>query len=110
MPSAATTKAKSNGTPGPKHNVDAVRRGLLRTHCQARHGAALEGDELRRHQGAGDALVPHVWQYDDVKALVMELGGLISAEEALRRVLILENPALHGESPAPPIRSSPEFR
>jgi quercetin dioxygenase-like cupin family protein len=41
---------------------------------------------------------PHVWHYGDVKALVMESGGLISAEEAERRVLILENPALHGES------------
>ncbi len=41
---------------------------------------------------------PHVWHYDDVKSLVMESGGLITAEEAERRVLILENPALHGES------------
>jgi gentisate 1,2-dioxygenase len=44
--------------------------------------------------------VPHVWHYDIVKSLVMESGGLISAEEALRRVLILENPALRGESKA----------
>jgi gentisate 1,2-dioxygenase len=45
-------------------------------------------------------VVPHVWRYADVKSLVMESGGLISAEEALRRVLILENPAMHGESKA----------
>ena len=38
-----------------------------------------------------------VWHYNDVKSLVMESGGLISAEEALRRVLILENPAMRGE-------------
>ena len=43
---------------------------------------------------------PHVWHYDDVKSLVMESGGLITAEEAKRRVLVLENPALHGESKA----------
>src|SRR5260370_38511841 len=30
----------------------------------------------------------------------MESGGLISAEEAQRRVLILENPAMRGESRA----------
>ena len=41
---------------------------------------------------------PAVWHFDDVKSLVMESGGLITAEEAKRRVLILENPALHGES------------
>jgi gentisate 1,2-dioxygenase len=41
---------------------------------------------------------PAVWHFDDVKSLVMEAGGLITAEEAKRRVLILENPALRGES------------
>src|ERR1700723_3929609 len=41
---------------------------------------------------------PAVWHFDDVKTLVMESGGLISAEEAKRRVLILENPAVRGES------------
>jgi gentisate 1,2-dioxygenase len=35
-----------------------------------------------------------------VKSLVMESGALISAEEALRRVLVLENPAMRGESRA----------
>jgi gentisate 1,2-dioxygenase len=43
---------------------------------------------------------PHVWHYADVKGLVMESGGLISAEEAQRRVLVLENPSLRGESRA----------
>ena len=40
---------------------------------------------------------PVIWHYDDVKSLVMESGSLITAEEAKRRVLILENPALRGE-------------
>ena len=35
---------------------------------------------------------PVVWHFNDVKSLVMESGGLITAEEAKRRVLILENP------------------
>ena len=42
--------------------------------------------------------MPAVWHFDDVKSLVMEAGGLITAEEAKRRVLILKNPALQGES------------
>ena len=42
--------------------------------------------------------VPHVWHYADVRASVMEAGTLISAAEAERRVLILENPALRGQS------------
>jgi gentisate 1,2-dioxygenase len=44
--------------------------------------------------------VPHVWHYNDVKSLVLESGSLITAEEAQRRVLILENPAMRGESRA----------
>lgn len=39
-----------------------------------------------------------LWRYADVREHVMEAGRLISAEEAERRVLILENPALRGQS------------
>jgi gentisate 1,2-dioxygenase len=38
------------------------------------------------------------WHYADVRDAVMEAGRLITAEEAERRVLILENPALRGQS------------
>jgi gentisate 1,2-dioxygenase len=37
---------------------------------------------------------PAFWRYADVRDQVMEAGRLITAEEAERRVLILENPAL----------------
>jgi gentisate 1,2-dioxygenase len=39
-----------------------------------------------------------LWRYAEVRERVMEAGRLISAEEAERRVLILENPALRGNS------------
>lgn len=38
------------------------------------------------------------WRYADIRAHVMDAGRLISAAEAERRVLILENPALRGQS------------
>lgn len=41
---------------------------------------------------------PHLWRYAELREQVMEAGHLISAEEAERRVLILENPALRGQS------------
>jgi gentisate 1,2-dioxygenase len=41
---------------------------------------------------------PAVWHYNDVKPLVTEAGSVISAEEATRRVLVLENPKLRGQS------------
>ena len=41
---------------------------------------------------------PHLWKFDAVRAYMMEAGQLISAKEAERRVLILENPGLRGQS------------
>ena len=38
------------------------------------------------------------WHYDALRPHVMEAGRLITAEEAERRVLVLENPALRGRS------------
>jgi gentisate 1,2-dioxygenase len=42
--------------------------------------------------------VPHRWRYADVRPYVLESAQHISAKEAERRVLILENPALRGTS------------
>jgi len=43
-------------------------------------------------------VVPALWRYAEVREQVLEAGSLITAEEAERRVLILENPALRGQS------------
>ncbi len=42
--------------------------------------------------------VPHQWRYADVRGFVLESAEHISAREAERRVLILENPGLRGAS------------
>jgi gentisate 1,2-dioxygenase len=42
--------------------------------------------------------VPALWPYDVVREFLMESGRLISAREAERRVLVLENPGLRGAS------------
>ena len=41
---------------------------------------------------------PACWRYEDIRSLLLESGDLITAREAERRVLILENPGLRGES------------
>ena len=41
---------------------------------------------------------PALWKYADIRPFLMSSGDLITAEEAVRRVLILENPALRGQS------------
>jgi gentisate 1,2-dioxygenase len=42
--------------------------------------------------------VPCHWRYEDVRPYILEAAEHISAKEAERRVLILENPALRGTS------------
>ena len=42
--------------------------------------------------------VPAHWRYDAIRDYLLEAGRLITAKEAERRVLILENPALRGQS------------
>lgn len=44
------------------------------------------------------ACVPAFWRYKDIRPLLMESGRLITAKEAERRVLVLENPGIRGLS------------
>lgn len=46
--------------------------------------------------------MPHKWSYDEARKFLLRAGDLISAEEAERRVLILENPGLLGSSSITP--------
>ena len=41
---------------------------------------------------------PASWSFADIREAMIEAGGLITAKEAERRVLILENPGLRGQS------------
>src|SRR5207344_333767 len=42
------------------------------------------------------AAVPAMWRYAGIRELLMEAGRMITAVEAERRVLVLENPGLSG--------------
>lgn len=41
---------------------------------------------------------PASWRFDDIRTAMQEAGSLITAKEAERRVLVLENPGLRGQS------------
>ncbi len=41
---------------------------------------------------------PYLWRFDAIRAHMMEAGNLITAKEAERRVLVLENPGFRGQS------------
>jgi gentisate 1,2-dioxygenase len=42
--------------------------------------------------------VPALWKYGEVRPFLMRAGETITAEEAVRRVLVMENPKLRGQS------------
>src|SRR5436305_11789897 len=44
------------------------------------------------------ACQPFLWRFDAIRQRMTEAGKLISAKEAERRVLVLENPGLRGQS------------
>ncbi len=41
---------------------------------------------------------PAAWRFEAIRAAMLEAGALITAKEAERRVLVLENPGLRGQS------------
>jgi gentisate 1,2-dioxygenase len=96
----ATEKKMTNGKPGPKHNIDAVRAAYYDRIAKRNMTPLWKVMNSVVTKEPVTRVAPVVWHYDDVKSLVMESGGLISAEEAKRRVLILENPSMPGESKA----------
>ena len=49
-------------------------------------------------QSPSTPCLPAFWKFADVHPYLMQSGELITAEEAVRRVLILENPGLRGQS------------
>jgi gentisate 1,2-dioxygenase len=82
----------------PKHNVQAVRQAYYDR--ISKYDMAPLWEKLRELvvDEPKTACAPAIWRFRDVKAMVMESAELITAKEAERRVLVLENPALRGQS------------
>src|ERR1700689_4976590 len=96
----ATATKSADGGPDTKHNIEAVRQAFYDRIAKKDMAPLWKVMKSVVTKEPVTRCQPHVWHYDDVKSLVMESGGLITSEEAERRVLILENPAMHGESKA----------
>src|ERR1700688_43746 len=96
----ATAKRTTNGKPGPKHNIETVREAYYERIAKRDMAPLWKVMNSVVTKEPVTRAAPVIWHYNDVKALVMESGGIITAEEAKRRVLILENPAMPGESKA----------
>ena len=82
----------------PKPNVASERQDLYRR--MDRHNLAPLWEVLHNliPNEPSTPCKPALWKYRDARPYLMEAGKLITAKEAIRRVLILENPGLRGES------------
>ena len=100
MASASASKRAESKAPGPKHNIEAMRQAYYER--IAKHDMTPLWKVMKNvvTKEPVTRCAPVIWHYDDIKRLVMESGALITAEEAERRVLILENPGMRGESKA----------
>jgi gentisate 1,2-dioxygenase len=90
----------SKGSQDPKHNIGTARQAYYDKISKNDMAPLWEVLKGLVTPVPNPKAVPHVWRFDDVKRLVMEAGEVITAEEAERRVLVLENPQLRGQSRA----------
>src|ERR1700680_1316517 len=100
MTSATASRRAEAKAPGPKHNIEAIREEYYQRIAKHHMTPLWKVMKSVVTKEPVTRCAPVIWHFDDIKRLVMESGGLITAEEAERRVLILENPAMPGESRA----------
>ena len=93
----ATAKSPSAATPPREGGADARRRFYAEI-SKSNLTPLWEVLHTLVPNAPSTPCVPAHWRYAEVRPQLMRAGELISAEEAVRRVLILENPALRGQS------------
>ena len=84
--------------PGSKHNIKAARQAYYEKISKFHMAPLWEVLKELVTKEPKTNLQPAIWKFADVKKLMMEAGDVISAEEAERRVLVLENPGMAGKS------------
>jgi gentisate 1,2-dioxygenase len=98
MAVAAASKPSQEAVPSPKHNIQGARQAYydkIEKYNMAPLWERLKGLVTPEPRST---CVPKVWKFEDVRKLMLEAGDVITAEEAERRVLVLENPGLPGKS------------
>jgi gentisate 1,2-dioxygenase len=81
-----------------KHNIQAARRAYYDKAAKFHMAPLWEVLKDLVTPQPKTSCVPALWKFGDVKKLMLEAGDVITAEEAERRVLVLENPGETGKS------------
>jgi len=85
-------------SPDSKHNVQSVRQAYYDKISQKDLAPLWEVLKNVVTKEPKSRCETHLWKYDEVKKLMLEAGDIITPEEAERRVLVLENPSLRGQT------------
>jgi gentisate 1,2-dioxygenase len=83
---------------GKTHNIDPLRRAFYARIAPQNLGPLWEVLAGIVTKEPDTKTAAHLWPYDAVRPHLLEACELITAEEAERRVLVLENPAFQGRS------------
>jgi gentisate 1,2-dioxygenase len=98
MAVATANTATKGGSPDARHNLQAARQAYYDK--ISKHDMTPLWEVLKNlvTKEPATKCVPALWRFKEAKELVLEAGDVITAEEAERRVLVLENPGLRGQS------------
>ena len=94
----AVATATPQTTPGSKHNVQVARQAYYDKISKFHMAPLWEVLKDLVTPEPKTECRPAMWKFSDVKKLMLEAGDVISAEEAERRVLVLENPGETGKA------------
>ena len=92
--------ATATKDPNPKHNLQAARQAYYEKISKYDMAPLWEVLKTIVTKEPKSVASPALWKFEDAKKLVLEAGEVITADEAERRVLVLENPTLRGKSRA----------
>jgi len=84
--------------PGLDNAVDAARKDLYRRMDKANLTPLWEVLDALVPSQPQSPCRPALWKYRDIRPYIEESGRVITAREAVRRVLVLENPGMRGQS------------
>jgi gentisate 1,2-dioxygenase len=84
--------------PNAKHNIEGARQAYYKKIANDNLAPLWEVLKNLVTPEPKSSVQAKVWKFDRIKQLMMEAGDVITAEEAERRVLVLENPGLEGKS------------
>jgi gentisate 1,2-dioxygenase len=98
---AVSTAKKGHAAPtapGAQRDIQALRHAYYERIAKKDMAPLWEVMKTLVPKEPATAFVPAIWRFNDFKPMVFEGGDLITAQEAERRVLVLENPGAKGKS------------